>query len=1542
MARPAASIDPLTAEGIGSYPDWKELVFSFLDDAHADIARMLRMSPQQRVAAVATAAGSRDEARVAAAEEQMRVLDRRARAKVVQFLDTDLGRMMRGHEGATDVLEALRRKHAQHLDGQKPAWLQQLETLQPAEGERVGAYCDRADELAHNLALVGMRKGAEELLTKLFDGLRAARPEWAPHVIACRREYMTAASQLGERAGNIVDACGLRGHLVKLEMAPAEALAPETIAPLAAAAAALTVSTPAQELAALKVRNAALEAEIAELRGARRPRSSTSVCHRCGKPGHIAKNCPAPAPMSTPPPAGVPPANHGAAPPSVSALRWLLDSGASHHMSSGGMRGAAAFSNYRPLPEPVRVNFGKRGSSAPAVGIGDLVVCGSTGTEVLRGVLHVPELAASLFSVRAALASGLSVQFSPPTPPATEDSVVVLRHGRVVLTASAREGLFFVDSQPCSAAAAAVSAGELRAAVDWHRRLGHLGFSTLADLARSGLIEGCPLTPAAFLQAREQLVCEPCNTGKLRRVSHPRRAPRAVTVLHRIHADLCEIAPGRYVATAIDEATRFARVSVLPSKAAAAADLREHIAWFETQTGARVQRLRHDRGGEYMSASQQQWCAEKGIQLEATAGHTPEANGLAERHNLVLLDMMRPMLADSGDTRYGLAPLTVRFAADAAIYANDLHNATPSSGAVIGRTPHAGLLQRAVTLGAFQRFGSRVYVHSPGHLSKLAPRGVPGRFLGFARPFGSNIVRVLLDDGRVTQSQTVVFDHGPSVLPPVLLPRAGELRRPGAAGGGERADSDDGSTAPAAPTAPPAAGPPAAPPAAAEPPAEAAPLADEPLAAEGEPPAAAEPPAGEAHQPPARPPRSTRNPNPWHKGAIRVQAPAALAAAACGEGHRSRASLKRGARRLRAAAAHCEASARRRGGASETPAPRSGEQHAEQPQQTSKQRMREFRGRRNGARKQRARERAQRIAAGRTPPAAARVPPMAQESTPAATPTPKSTPWGQGVPGGGTWAGSVREDMQRLAQACAAEAAPSRVPRTAGEALRGPDAAKWRAAMDAEIASCEAYGVWEACELPAGRRALPSHFVLDEKRDGRGKARLVAGGHKQQPGVDFGETFAPVASYRTLRMMLAVAAHEDLELRQFDVRTAFLNAPLDSEVYLRPPSGFEHLAGGPGRVLRLHRALYGLRQASRAWNKQLERELTARGFVQSDADPSLWLLRDAAGTVLTMFYVDDGMVAARTAAAADALVALVASMFSIRVIGEPEDMLGVEISRDRAARTLSICQARKALQLAADFGVEGERRATPMTPAAYGELRAARDGDELADKERFQSGVGSLQHLAQCTRPDIAVTVGALASFSSAPTAAHYDAMLDVVRYVGATATRGITYGLSATPCEFWCDANFAACEDTRRSTTGVAAVCFGGAVSWESRKQKTTAASTMEAEYQACGAAAREALSLRKLFGDFEALCGELQIEGPLRVRCDNQAALVICQDRKETQRVKHIDIVHHFARDRVASGEIVFEYCRSESNVSDCLTKALPRPLFEAGLAGLGMLLL
>ena len=395
---------------------------------------------------------------------------------------------------------------------------------------------------------------------------------------------------------------------------------------------------------------------------------------------------------------------------------------------------------------------------------------------------------------------------------------------------------------------------------------------------------------------------------------------------------------------------------------------------------------------------------------------------------------------------------------------------------------------------------------------------------------------------------------------------------------------------------------------------------------------------------------------------------------------------------------------------------------------------------------------------------------------------------------------------------------------------------------------------------------------------------------------------------------------------------------LEEEVYLRPPAGAG--VGRAGKVLRLHRALYGLRQAGRTWNKRLETSLRERGFVQAESDPSLWILHGEAGATLAMFYVDDGMVAARTTAEADALVDMVAAMFEIRRLGEPDDFLGIRIVRDRKAHTITIHQEDKARALAGSVGVTGENQGVPMSPEVFASLHAAAPGEELGSAEEYRTILGSLLHVAQCTRPDIALAVGALASYAQSPSRLHHDALLDVVKYVGGTAQRGITYGHTQVSVQVWCDANFASCVDTRRSVTGYVVVMYGGAVSWSSKKQPTTAASTMEAEYQACGAVAREGLALLKAMRDISWLSTDFPIAGPLTIFCDNQAALLLCKDRKETQRSKHIDITHHFARDRVISGDLQFLYCRSADNVSDCLTKALKRSVFEVCLVGLGML--
>ena len=139
---------------------------------------------------------------------------------------------------------------------------------------------------------------------------------------------------------------------------------------------------------------------------------------------------------------------------------------------------------------------------------------------------------------------------------------------------------------------------------------------------------------------------------------------------------------------------------------------------------------------------------------------------------------------------------------------------------------------------------------------------------------------------------------------------------------------------------------------------------------------------------------------------------------------------------------------------------------------------------------------------------------------------------------GASWHHMHQADMERLA-ATAASAQPDfrePDPRSVAEALSRPDSAEWQRAIDEEIASCLQFGVWEECDLPPGKQALPSRVILERKRNGRYKARLVAGGHRQQYGLDFEDTYAPVCSYRTMRMVLATAAHEDLEMRQFDIQ----------------------------------------------------------------------------------------------------------------------------------------------------------------------------------------------------------------------------------------------------------------------------------------------------------------------------------------------------------------------------------------------------------------------
>jgi hypothetical protein len=246
--------------------------------------------------------------------------------------------------------------------------------------------------------------------------------------------------------------------------------------------------------------------------------------------------------------------------------------------------------------------------------------------------------------------------------------------------------------------------------------------------------------------------------------------------------------------------------------------------------------------------------------------------------------------------------------------------------------------------------------------------------------------------------------------------------------------------------------------------------------------------------------------------------------------------------------------------------------------------------------------------------------------------------------------------------------------------------------------------------------------------------------------------------------------------------------------------------------------------------------------------------------------------------------------------------------------------------------VDAKTTGVPMSPS----LKLTRDGNPLdKDKYHYSELIGSLLYMTVCTRPDIAQAVGALARYMSRPTEGHWLAAKHVLRYIASTQGIGICYTRKKDESGLYgyCDSDFAGDTDTRRSTTGYAFMLGGGIISWSSHLQPTVAASTTEAEYMSAASATKEALWLRTLMNDL----GK-KIE-TVKIFCDNQATISLLKHPVSSARSKHIDVLHHFARERVARKEIEFKYIRTDEMVADVMTKALAENKFEKCRGQMGM---
>ena len=281
-----------------------------------------------------------------------------------------------------------------------------------------------------------------------------------------------------------------------------------------------------------------------------------------------------------------------------------------------------------------------------------------------------------------------------------------------------------------------------------------------------------------------------------------------------------------------------------------------------------------------------------------------------------------------------------------------------------------------------------------------------------------------------------------------------------------------------------------------------------------------------------------------------------------------------------------------------------------------------------------------------------------------------------------------------------------------------------------------------------------------------------------------------IGSTSSQQTLLSLVAVEDLELRQLDVTTAFLNGELEEDIYIKQPPGYEE--GGPGMVCHLRRALYGLRQAPRAWHIRLKQELEDIGFLASDADPGLFTLCNKTDNVYLLVYVDDISVACKDRASADLVVASLKAAFNVRDLGEATYFIGIKLIRDRSLRALKINQERLASELVSKYGLElGKTKSIPLSTG----IKLYHEEDDLLDKTKFAYAelVGSLLYLAVCTRPDITQSVGALARYMAKPSTTHWQAAKGVLRYIAGTVDYGINFKRSGTSSlQSYCDSDYA------------------------------------------------------------------------------------------------------------------------------------------------------
>ncbi|GJV11333.1 putative ribonuclease H-like domain-containing protein [Tanacetum coccineum] len=924
----------------------------------------------------------------------------------------------------------------------------------------------------------------------------------------------------------------------------------------------------------------------------------------------------------------------------------------------------------------------------------------------------------------------------------------------------------------------------------WHRRLNHLNFGTINDLARKDLVRGLPR-----LKFEKDHLCSACQLGKSKKFSHkPKSENTNMEVLHTLHMDLCgpmrvqSINGKKYILVIVDDYSRFTWVKFLRSKDETPEFVINFLKQIQVGLNKTVRYIRTDNGTEFVNQVMSKYYEGVGIFHQKSVPRTPQQNGVVERRNRTLVEAARTMLIFSKAPMFlwAEAVATACYTQNRSLI-HTRHN----------KTPYELVHDKKPDLTFLRVFGALCYpTNDSEDLGKFQAKADIGIFVGYA-PSKKGYRIYNKRTRRLMEKIHVTFDEIHQSMAPVRMSSGPEpiIMTPGQLNSG-LAPTDKELE-----------------------------MLFQPMFDEYSKQSRVNEPVPSATADDAQvvPPGTSLSTT------IAQDAPSTSASLSTSNmyhpvrhpGIAEEPTLTDSPITHEALHPSFNPVAGEPGSAQSS----SGNVNSAEPNQVTQ-------------------------------------PPDLSEMD-------QRSPLVDNIVGNPSRPVSTRKQLVSDALWCCFHTELSKVEPKNFKMAVIEDC--WFQAMQDEFTIFD-LNVWELVPRPIYVMVIALKWIYKVKLDEYGdvlknKARLVAKGYRQEEGIDFEESFAPVARIEAIRIFIANAATKNMIIYQMDVKTAFLNGDLQEEVFVSQPEGFED-QDNPTHVYRLKKALYGLKQAPRAWYDTLSKFLLANNFFKGAVDPTLFTRKSGKHILLVQIYVDDIIFASTYHNACHIFSKEMSSKFQMSMMGQMSFFLGLQVSQ--SPRGIFINQAKYALETLKKYGMDlSDPVDTPMVD------RLKLDEDLMGipvDQTRFRGMVGSLMYLT-ASRPDLVFAVCMCARYQAKPTKKHFEAIKRVFRYLKGTINMGLWYPKdNAMSLTAYADADHAGCQDSRRSTSGSAQFLGDRLVSWSSKKQRSTAISTTEAEYIAMSGCCAQILWMRSQLKDYGFDFNKIPMY------CDNKSAIALC----------------------------------------------------------------